>query len=76
MLKILVYLKLWLCTDIIAHFFFNLSENADNGSQFRCGQEVKVVGASPRRGFLIVQGNDITHHVPYSLLDLKVSITP
>lgn len=45
--------------------------DSDTGVQFHCGQEVKVIGASPRRGFLIVQGNNITHHVPYSLLDLK-----
>lgn len=45
--------------------------DSETDLQFHCGQEVKVIGVSPRRGFLVVEGNNTIHHVPYSLLDLK-----
>ena len=53
--------------------FLFVTGDSETDLQFHCGQEVKVIGVSPRRGFLVVQGNNTIHHVPYSLLDLKVT---
>lgn len=35
------------------------------------GETVLVVGASPRRGHLLVEHNNTTLHVPYQFMELK-----
>lgn len=35
------------------------------------GETVLVVGASPRRGHLLVEHNNATLHVPFQFMELK-----
>uniref|UniRef100_T1IKQ6 Myosin motor domain-containing protein n=1 Tax=Strigamia maritima TaxID=126957 RepID=T1IKQ6_STRMM len=47
-----------------------------DGIEDKClpkGEAVTVVGASPRRGHLLVDHNNHTHHVPYQFMELKTA---
>ena len=60
-------------------FFFTilsilLTENGKgvhSGELLRRGQEIKVIGTSSKRGFLIAQIGSGTMHVPFQLTELK-----
>lgn len=44
--------------------------------QLRKGETVTVVGASNRRGHLIVEHNNVSFHVPFQFMELVKSNTP
>ena len=51
-----------------------LTENGKgvhSGEPLRRGQEIKVIGTSSKRGFLIAQIGSGTMHVPFQLTELK-----
>ena len=51
-----------------------LTENGKgvhSGELLRRGQEIKVIGTSSKRGFLIAQIGSGTMHVPFQLTELK-----
>ncbi|XP_046398448.1 unconventional myosin-Ia [Ischnura elegans] len=51
------------------------SGNGDvTGSTLHKGESVVVIGASPRRGHLLVEHNTCTLHVPYQYLELKAAV--
>ncbi|XP_071447803.1 unconventional myosin-XIX [Hetaerina americana] len=51
------------------------SNNADGASStLHKGESVVVIGASPRRGHLLVEHNTCTLHVPYQYLELKAAV--
>ena len=63
-----------------AHFWFCfpntggvivLSEEGEGEVVLLKGEMVLVVGASPRRGHLLVEHNNTTLHVPYQFMELK-----
>lgn len=45
-------------------------------SILRKGESVLVVGASPRRGHLIVEHNNTTLHVPFQYMELVKHTSP
>lgn len=54
---------------------FPLEESAGE-TKLPKSETVMVVGASPRRGHLLVEYKGQTHHVPYQFLELKSSSPP
>lgn len=48
-----------------------LSEEGEGEVVLLKGETVLVVGASPRRGHLLVEHNNTTLHVPYQFMELK-----
>jgi len=54
-----------------ADFLFVFSEDANDDVVLRGGEVVLVMGASNRRGHLLVEHNNHHFHVPYQFLELK-----
>lgn len=53
---------------------FNISSRVEEGEGevvLLKGETVLVIGASPRRGHLLVEHNNTTLHVPYQFMELK-----
>lgn len=48
----------------------NFPETPENGEQLLKGEKVQVVGASNRRGHLIVEHHGYEFHVPYQYMEL------
>lgn len=46
-------------------------ENGEGEVVLLKGETVLVIGASPRRGHLLVEYNNSTLHVPYQFMELK-----
>lgn len=44
--------------------------------QLRKGETVTVVGASHRRGHLIVENNGASFHVPFQFMELVKNVSP
>lgn len=57
-------------TRIMKMNFPEDSQAGHTGEQLRKGDSVIVVGASHRRGHLLVDSNGITLHVPFQFLEL------
>ena len=51
-------------------FFFVISEGTNDPALIQ-GDTVLVLGASPRRGHLLVAHNNTSLHVPFQFLELK-----
>lgn len=47
-----------------------------SAEQLRKGETVTVVGASHRRGHLIVEQNGVTFHVPFQYMELMKNAAP
>ena len=57
-------------TRIMKMNFPEDSQATNAGEQLKKGDSVTVVGASHRRGHLLVDSNGITLHVPFQFLEL------
>lgn len=62
---------------MFAHYYLVFTQINDlsqtesgNNMQLEKGQKVLVVGASSKRGHLLVEHNDITLNIPYQFLEL------
>lgn len=51
----------------------NFPESPEKGEQLLKGEKVQVVGASNRRGHLVVEHNGFEFHVPYQYMELAAS---
>lgn len=51
-------------------------DSASNPEQLRKGETVTVVGASHRRGHLIVEHNNVSFHVPFQFMELVKNTPP
>ena len=57
--------------SIFSILFTENSKSLHSGELLRRGQEIKVIGTSSKRGFLIAQIGSGTMHVPFQLTELK-----
>lgn len=51
----------------------NFPESPEKGEQLLKGEKIQVVGASNRRGHLIVEHNGYEFHVPYQYMELATA---
>jgi dachs protein len=54
-----------------SHALLVISEDASGEVVLLKGETVLVVGASQRRGHLVVEHNNVSLHVPFQFLELK-----
>ena len=57
-------------------FFFFLLPPLDDGSEvlLKKGEVVKVVRASEKRGYLVIEHRGATVHLPFQVMELKVRV--
>lgn len=60
-------------TQCVLILFLSLTEDANGDVVLRGGEAVMVMGASHRRGHLLVEHKNHHFHVPYQFLELKSS---
>ncbi|KAF3421002.1 hypothetical protein E2986_01085 [Frieseomelitta varia] len=65
-----IELRIWFCFPNTGGVIV-LSEEGEGEVVLLKGETVLVVGASPRRGHLLVEHNNTTLHVPYQFMELK-----
>lgn len=63
-------------TRIMKMNFPEFSALNSSAEQLRKGETVTVVGASHRRGHLIVEQNGVTFHVPFQYMELMKNASP
>ena len=51
------------------------TESGSGEAMLLKGEPVVVIGASPRRGHLVVEKKNHTIHVPFQFLELRTSIS-
>jgi hypothetical protein len=56
---------------LFTYSLFIISEDASGEVVLLKGETVLVVGASQRRGHLVVEHNNVSLHVPFQFLELK-----
>lgn len=66
----------WQNKKIISFFFIFLLPPLDDGSEvlLKKGEVVKVVRASEKRGYLVIEHRGATVHLPFQVMELKVRV--